>query len=191
MSHILFLFLTQAEATTQDALSERGGKDAAQMATTLKRFLSDSLKIDLETSFHDPHWKQFKTKSHFKKALEASLNLFPVLLVGGQKLKTQNTCAYVAQELALPICVDDRFDDGMSLEAGLKELLTHLSTPPKLILVGTSLDALSSFIQKVNADAFAHFKIKVSQVQKDYPKPMVLMAGLQKKEKDLHWIIDL
>lgn len=206
----LFLFYTQGEAGAPDYLSRTGEQGAESFAETITSFLSESLQIELVNTYavrakslnEDVKWRSFKEQSVFPAALEAALQLCgEVLIVAGSDFRTLKTSEVLAKALALPICVENRFDkfkDSKPYIGNLTEALDNLllqlkiDTCPKVVLVGTSCSALLEWIStQKNADELQQFAEILRISSENDTIPAVFIAGMSKEHEKIGWVMDL
>jgi hypothetical protein len=137
---------------------------------------------------------------------EETLSLFgdfyqDVLIVAGSHSRTLKTSEYIANILALPVCVDDRLDKYITpnyqsgtLIDGLKNLVKALPPvkSPKVILVATSLMSIIEWVKSLNLKNYSNDFEKVIMHSSDNDTiPSVLIAGFTNESGKEEWIIDL
>ncbi|KAB8036767.1 hypothetical protein GCL60_13060 [Silvanigrella paludirubra] len=206
----LFLFFTQSEMGAPDYLSRTGEQGAETLAETIISFLSESLKIRILDNFEaraqslneDVLWRSFKEQSSFQKAVAASLSLYSeVLLLSGSDVRSMKTCEVLAKSLALPICVENRFDKHKKSEPQLGTLNDAMSTLfeniqeencPKVFLIATSIESLIEWVQeKKVADYTDYFEKIIHLSSENNVIPTVFVSGLEKENNEFKWIFDL
>ena len=206
----LFLFFTQSEMGAPEYLSRTGEQGAETLTETISSFLSESLKLKVLDGYEkraaslneDPIWRSFKEQGEFQKAVEASLALYPdILMVSGNDLRTFKTCEVLARALALPICVDHRFDKHELSEpkiGNLKDALENLTqiiteeNNPKVILVGTSLESIIEWVKAQNLKDYTENFDKILRISSEKDSiPTVLISGFVKENNTIEWIFDL
>lgn len=199
---MLFLFFTQSEMGALNYLSRVGEQGAEILAETIISFLTDNLNIQILNEYNsrtsslsnEIKWKAFKEECDYQNAVTASLKLSPdILLVSGNDLRTLKTCEVLAKELALPICVDKRFDTS-DLSTALDRLISTISDEncPKIILVGTSLHAIIGWIKLQNrCDYSIDFDELMNISSKNDTIPTVFISGFSKENNISEWIFDL
>ncbi|APJ04533.1 hypothetical protein [Silvanigrella aquatica] len=206
----LFLFFTQSEMGAPDYLSRTGEQGAETLTETIISFLSETLKINIQEKYdirakslnEDVIWRSFKEQDSFEKAISASLKLFPdIIMVSGNEDRTFKTCETLAKGLALPICVDNRFDKHTlsNPQIGtLKDALERLSqffsneNNPQIVLVGTSLNSILEWIKSLNLPEYSdNFEKILNLSSKNDSIPTVLIAGFSKENNNVEWIFDL
>jgi hypothetical protein len=165
----LFLFITSCEGGAPGYLSSKGEQAAENLAENLYVFLTETLGLNFEQKFahraaslgEDLRWKTYKHPEQFEAALHASLNLFPqAAFIAGEHFRTLKTLQPLAERLALPVSVcagldrksteDDPLEKTplqVALNTVQSSLLT-MNSPPKLVLVGTSVAALAPWLQQ-------------------------------------------
>lgn len=200
---LLFLFFTQSESGAPGYLSRKGEEAAAALGESLGTFLSESLGLGLSEGFdararslqEDIRWKAFRSPDSQAGAVAASRRLFPdVVLVSGMKERSLNTTEAVASRLALPVIVDARLDCPPGeknapgdLSAGLASLLASAGAPPepcpKVVLVGTSLEALLCWLEgKMPEDQRASAKEALEKATEGGLFPTVFACGFERSE---------
>lgn len=206
----LFLFFTQSEMGAPDYLSRIGEQGAEILSETIISFLSESLKIPVEEGYQarakslnkDVIWRSFKEQTSFQKALEASLSLYPeILLVSGNDLRSMKTCEILAKELGLPICVENRFDKHKlsepqigNLDDALNKLFEYIneSNCPKVFLVGTSMESILEWIKDKSREEYTDdFANIIKLATENNTIPTVFVSGLEKNKEHCKWIFDL
>lgn len=206
----LFLFFTQSEMGAPEYLSRTGEQGAETLTETVISFLSESLKINIldgyekrAISLNEDHiWKSFQGQGEFQKAVQASFALYPeILVVSGNEKRTFKTCEILAKGLALPVCVDNRFDKHAlsNPQIGcLKDALENLSqlitseNNPKVILVGTSLDSILEWVKSQNIQDYSENFDKILHASSENDTiPTVFISGFVKENNEMKWIFDL
>lgn len=206
----LFLFFTQSEIGAPGYLSRTGEQGATTLTETIISFLSESLRINIldghekrvSSLNEEPIWRSFQEKESFHKAIHASLTLYSeILVVAGNDVRTFKTCEVLASELALPICVDPRFDKHSlsipkigCLKDALENLANVLSEKnnPKVILVGTSLESILEWIKGQNIEDYSeHFEHILRMSSENDIIPTVFISGFVKENNVIEWIFDL
>ncbi|BBH54009.1 hypothetical protein [Fluviispira sanaruensis] len=206
----LFLFFTQGEAGAPQYLSRTGEQGAEALSETIFTFLKDSLHLDLLSTLEarakslneDILWKSFKEPASLPQAIQASIRLFPqLLLLAGNEMRSLKTTEILANRIALPVCVDERLDRHASSkpEIGtLKDALNDLSKllsneiNPSIILVGTSFNSLSEWIRThIPANKCVEFEKILSISSENDVIPSVLIAGFEKEDGQEKWFFDL
>ncbi len=206
----LFLFFTQSEMGAPEYLSRTGEQGAETLTETIISFLTESLKINILDGYEkratslneDLIWRSFKEQGAFQNAFQASINLYPeILVVSGNDSRTFKTCEVLARGLALPICVDNRFDKHSlsnpkigTLENALENLsqLITEENSPKVILVGTSLDSILEWVKEQKIKDYSENFDKILRISSENDSiPTVLISGFIKENNAIEWIFDL
>jgi hypothetical protein len=206
----LFLFFSQSEIGAPDYLSRTGEQGVETFTETIVSFLTNSLQIKILDGYEkrakslneELVWRSFKEQGVFQKAVQASLRLYSeILIVSGNDSRTFKTCEVLAKDLALPICVDNRFDKHElsnpkigGLNDALENLIQFITDEncPKVILVGTSLDSILEWIKQKNIKDYSANFDKILRISSENDTiPTVFISGFVKENNVMEWIFDL
>ncbi len=206
----LFLFFTQSEMGAPNYLSRTGEQGVETLTETIISFLTESLKINILNGYEkratslneEPIWRSFKEQGAFQNAVQASLDLYPeILVVSGNDLRSFKTCEVLSRGLALPICIDNRFDKHSlsnpkigRLADALEKLLQLITEEncPKVILVGTSIDSILEWVKEQNIKDYSESFDKILRISSENDTiPAVLISGFSKENNVTEWIFDL
>ncbi|WGL60786.1 hypothetical protein QEJ31_04145 [Pigmentibacter sp. JX0631] len=206
----LFLFFTQGEAGAPEYLSRTGEQGAETFAETISTFISESLKIPINTSYSERAkslndeviWRSFKQQSDFSNAMKASLQFYSeVLIVAGNENRTLKTAETLAKTLALPVCVDNRIDKykeskpfSGTLTTSLIDLIGNFeeSLCPKIVLVGTAMKPLLEWVEShKNLDEVQQFAEILNISSENDSIPAVFIAGMNRDDNNISWVMDL